>query len=205
MFAASMRKIIVLTFLTLDGVMQAPGGPEEDPSGSFRYGGWSVPYWDEALEKEMGIQMGQPFDLLLGRKTYDIFAAAWPKIDPVNIINKAVKYVVTGNPLPADTNVWKNTIRIDGNITSKIKKLKNETGPDLQVHGSGELIQALLLNDLVDELWLKIYPITLGTGKRLFASGTVPAAFKAKECKLTPSGVMLVKYEKSGVVKIGTF
>jgi len=200
-----MRKIVVLSFITLDGVMQAPGGPEEDSTDSFQYGGWSVAYWDEVLEKEMGNQMGQTFDLLLGRKTYDIFAANWPKIDPDSIINKANKYVVTSNAIPVDTDIWKNSIRIDGDIAEKVKILKNEEGPDLQVHGSGKLIQALLKNDLIDELWLKIYPIILGTGERLFASGTVPTAFKVKECKLTPSGVILAKYEKSGEVKLGTF
>jgi dihydrofolate reductase len=200
-----MRKIVVLSFITLDGVMQAPGGPEEDSTDSFQYGGWSVAYWDEVLEKEMGNQMGLTFDLLLGRKTYDIFAANWPKIDPDSIINKANKYVVTSNALPDDTNIWKNSIRIDGDIAKKVKMLKNEEGLDLQVHGSGNLIQVLLKNDLIDELWLKIYPIILGTGKRLFASGTVPTAFKLKECKLTPSGVILAKYEKSGEVKLGSF
>lgn len=199
-----MRKIVVLSFITLDGVMQAPGGPEEDSADSFPYGGWSVAYWDDVLEKEMGNQMGQAFALLLGRKTYDIFAANWPKIDPDSIINKAKKYVVSSNPIPADTDIWKNSVRIDGDIAEKIKMLKGEEGPDLHVHGSGKLIQALLKNDLIDELWLKIYPVTIGTGKRLFGSGTVPAAFNVKECKLTSCGVILVKYEKSGDVKLGS-
>jgi len=198
-----MRKIIVLSFITLDGVMQAPGGPEEDSAGSFPFGGWSVAYWDDVLEKEMENQMGQKFDLLLGRTTYDIFAANWPQMDPDSIINKVNKYVVTSRPLPADTDIWKNSIQIHGDIPEQMQMLKNAEGPDLQVHGSGQLIQTLLENHLVDELWLKIYPLTLGTGKRLFESGTVPAAFKAKECKLTPSGVILAKYEKSGNVTMG--
>lgn len=200
-----MRKIVVLSFITLDGVMQAPGGPEEDSIDTFPYGGWSVGYWDEVIEKEMGNQMGQTFDLLLGRVTYDIFADNWPKIDPDSVINKVNKYVVTSKAIPVDTDIWRNSIRIDGDIAEKVKMLKNEEGPDLQVHGSGKLIQTLLKNDLIDELWLKIYPITLGTGKRLFASGAVPTAFKVKEYKLTPSGVILVKYEKSGEVKLGSF
>jgi dihydrofolate reductase len=200
-----MRKIVVLSFITLDGVMQAPGGPEEDSADLFPYGGWSVVYWDAVLENEMGSQMGETFDLLLGRKTYDIFATNWPKIDKNSIINKATKYVVTSNPIPADTEVWRNSIRIDGDVVNKVKLLKNEDGPDLQIHGSGELIQTLLKNDLVDELRLKIYPVTLGTGKRLFASGTVPTAFKVKECKLTPSGVIIATYDKLGEVKLGSF
>ena len=124
-----MRKIVVLSFITLDGVMQAPGGPEEDAADSFPYGGWSVAYWDEVLEKEMGNQMGQAFNLLLGRKTYDIFAASWPKMDPDSIINKAKKYVVSSYPIPADTDIWKNSIRIDGDIAEKIKMLKSEEAP----------------------------------------------------------------------------
>lgn len=200
-----MRKIIVLSFITLDGVIQAPGGPEEDTKDSFLYGGWSVAYWDEVLEKEMDSQMGQKFDLLLGRKTFDIFAANWPKIDPDSIINKVNKYVVTSNPLPVDTDIWKNSIRIDGDVPEKLKLLKNEDGPDLQVHGSGQLIQTLLKNNLVDELWLKIYPVILGSGQRLFASGTVPTAFKVKEINHTPSGVILAKYFKSGDIKLGSF
>ncbi|WP_246599612.1 dihydrofolate reductase family protein [Clostridium lacusfryxellense] len=200
-----MRKIIVISFITLDGVMQAPGGPEEDSKDSFLYGGWSVAYWEGILEKEMGSQMEQTFELLLGRKTYDIFAANWPEIDPNSIINCVNKYVVTSKPIPDDTDVWKNSKRIDGDIVEKVKVLKNEDAPDLHVHGSGQLIQTLLKNDLVDELWLKIYPITLGTGQRLFAAGTIPTAFKVKECKLTSSGVIIASYEKSGDVKLGSF
>ena len=200
-----MRKIVVLTFMTLDGVMQAPGGPEEDSADSFPYGGWSVSYWDDVLADEMGNQMGQDFDLLLGRKTYDIFAANWPTIDPDSIINKAKKYVVSSNPIPPDTDIWKNSVRIDGEIAEKIRALKSEEGPDLHVHGSSKLIQALLKNELVDELWLKIYPVTIGAGKRLFGSGTVPAAFNVKECRLSSSGVILAKYEKSGDIKLASF
>ncbi len=200
-----MRKIIVLSFITLDGVMQAPGGPDEDPSSSFLHGGWSVPYWDQDIEEEMAVQMGGDFDLLLGRKTYDVFAANWPQMDPENIINKVNKYVVTNNPIPEDTQVWKNSYPIIGHVSEKIKALKEKDGPDLQVHGSSQLIQLLLKNDLVDELWLKIYPITLGKGKRLFGEGTVPTSFIVNQCKLSPSGIIMVNYVKSGQVKVGSF
>ncbi len=201
-----MRKIIVLSFITLDGVMQAPGGPDEDPSNSFPYGGWSVPFWDDVIEKEMGKQMSGDFHLLLGRKTYDVFAANWPQIDPENIINKTTKYVVTHNPLPQETVNWKNSVLLDGDIIEKIKRLKEEqVGPDLQVHGSSQLIQTLLENDLVDEFWLKVYPITLGKGKRLFGEGTIPAAFTVNQCKLTPSGIVILNYVRSGQVQQGSF
>jgi len=202
-----MRKIIVLTFVTLDGVMQAPGGPEEDLSGGFRYGGWTVPYTDEFAMKEMLRQMGRPFDLLLGRKTYEIFAAYWPNMkDPDNPIaaglNNATKYVISKtltNPK------WNNSIVFNRDVVVQIKKLKDGDGPDLQVHGSGNLIQTLLKHDLIDELWLKIFPITLGPGKRLFAEGTIPAAFKLLECTTTPRGVIIASYRREGDVTTGSF
>lgn len=200
-----MRKIIVLSFITLDGVMQAPGGPEEDSSGTFEHGGWSAGYWDDFLEKVMSEQMGHTFDMLLGRKTYDIFAGAWPKIDPDSVINKYKKYVVTHNPVPGDLKIWKNSIRIDGDVVEEIKKLKQEDGPEIQVHGSSNLIQTLLKNDLVDELWLKIYPVTLGKGKRLFGEGTIPAGFKLLDSAMSPSGVIVATYVRAGEVKIGSF
>jgi dihydrofolate reductase len=184
--------------MTLDGVMQAPGGSQEDTTNDFPYGGWSVKYWDDVIEKEMSIQMSGDFNLLLGRRTYDGFAANWPLIDPKSIINKVTKYVVTSKPVPSETDIWKGTIKISGNIIDEIKKLKNECGPDLHVHGSGRLVQTLLKNDLIDEFWLKIYPIVLGTGNHLFESGLVPITFKTKEVKLTPSGIIMVKYVKSG-------
>jgi dihydrofolate reductase len=200
-----MRKIVVLTFVTLDGVMQAPGGPEEDSSDTFAYGGWSVGYWDDFLAQVMGEQMGHPFDMLLGRKTYDIFAGAWPKIDPESVINKYRKYVVTHRPIPGDTEIWKNSIRIDGDVVEAIKKLKQEDGPEMQVHGSSNLIQTLLKNDLVDELWLKIYPVTLGKGKRLFGEGTIAAGFELIESKASPSGVIAAIYRRAGAIKYGSF
>jgi dihydrofolate reductase len=198
-----MRKINVLTFMTLDGVMQAPGGPEEDTSGGFRHGGWSFGYFDEALGKEMGKQMGEKFDLLLGRRTYDIFASHWPKQTDAFAapINNATKYVATNRPLTKD---W-NTVRLEGDVADAIRKLKAGSGPQLQVHGSGSLIQTLLKNDLCDELWLKTFPVTLGTGRRLFADGTTLAGFELVESSASPSGVILAKYRRGGAVKFGSF
>lgn len=201
-----MRKIVVLTFVSLDGVMQAPGGPEEDTSGGFQYGGWTVPYSDESSGTIMGKQMSMPFDLLLGRKTYDIFAAYWPKQDPSGRVaepfNKATKYVVSRHQPKLD---WEKSVLIDGDVVAKLKELKQQEGPMLQVHGSGNLIQTLLKNDLVDELWLKIFPVTLGNGKRLFAKGTMPAAFELIESKTTPSGVIFANYKRFGEIKTGSF
>lgn len=200
-----MRKLIVLTFMSLDGTMQAPGGPEEDTTGGFAQGGWSVGYWDATLAQTMGEQMGHPFALLLGRRTYDVFAWAWPKMDPKNPINSSTKYVVTHRPVPADTEVWKNTVAISSNVAEEIKKLKQQSGPELQVHGSSELVQTLLKHDLVDEFWLKIYPVTLGPGKRLFGAGTIPAGFKLMSSKASASGVMIANYAREGTIKKGSF
>jgi dihydrofolate reductase len=201
-----MRKLIVLSFITLDGVMQAPGGPTEDDSGNFKYGGWSVGYFDDFLGNVMTQQMGHPFDLLLGRKTYDIFAAHWPRVpadDPAGrVINRAKKYVVSRRPVNLE---WKVTIPINGDVVAKIKQLKKEDGPEIQVHGSGNLIQTLLKNDLVDEFWLKTFPIAIGSGKRLFAEGTMPAGFTLKESSVSPSGVLASSYARAGEVKLGSF
>lgn len=199
-----MRKIIVLSFITLDGVMQAPGGPTEDTSGGFTYGGWTVPYFDEYMGEIMTKQMGQPFDLLLGRKTYDIFAAYWPQhADEIGgVFNGITKYVAS-TTLTDPT--WENTVVFKDNVVEEIKKLKQTEGSDLQVHGSGNLMQTLLKNDLVDELWLKIFPITLGTGKKLFDSGTVPAAFTLTESSHSPSGVIIANFKRAGDVKTGSF
>lgn len=195
-----MRKIIVLSFITLDGVMQAPGGPEEDTSGGFNYGGWVVPYFDEVGGKVMEKQM-KPADLLLGRKTFDIFASYWPKhADFWPSINDVTKYVVSGTGEKSD---WNNSVFLK--TLADIKELKNSTGSDIQVHGSGELVQLLLKNDLVDELWLKIYPLTLGKGKKLFGNGTIPATFTLTESTVTPSGVIIANYKRAGTVKTGTF
>mgnify|MGYP003392938892 CR=1 FL=1 len=182
--------------------MQAPGGPEEDTSGGFKYGGWTAPYFDEFSGKVMGEQMKQPFNLLLGRKTFDIFAAYWPQhADVWPGINESTKYVVSHSPIKP---TWENSVVIQGDVVEEIKKLKNQDGPYLQVHGSGNLIQTLLQHDLVDELWLKTFPITLGSGKRLFAEGAIPAAFKLTECKISPSGVIIANYQRAGEVKTGT-
>ena len=202
-----MRKIIVLSFITLDGVMQAPGGPDEDPSGGFRYGGWTVPYFDEFLGKVMAGQMSMPFDLLLGRKTYDIFAAYWPfhnaVDDPIAAgINGARKYVVSKTMTKPG---WMNSVVLKGDIVEEIQQLKKSDGPELQVHGSGNLIQTLMRHDLVDEFRLKIFPVTLGPGKRLFADGTIPAGYKLLECKTSPAGVIIASYARAGEVTTGSF
>ena len=202
-----MRKLVVLSFITLDGVMQAPGGPEEDPTGGFKHGGWVAGYFDDFLGKVMVKQMSKPFDLLLGRKTYEIFAAHWPyvktKDDPIAAgINNAKKYVASKTMTKLD---WSNSELIKGDVAKEVKKLKEQDGPEIQVHGSGNLIQTLLKHDLVDELWLKIFPITLGSGKRLFAEGTIPVEFKLLESAISPSGVVVAKYVRSGEVKTGSF
>lgn len=197
-----MRNIIVLTFVSLDGVMQAPGGKGEDPSGGFDLEGWTVPYFDEAMGEEMTRQMGQPFDLLLGRKTYAIFATYWPQHGPDNPINRAHKYVVSNGSVNTD---WQGTVQVKGDVVAEIRKLKQQDGPALQVHGSSQLIQTLLAHDLVDELWLKVFPVALGKGKRLFGAGTLPGAFKLKASSVTPSGVVIASYERAGEVQLGTF
>ena len=198
-----MRKLNVLTFVSLDGVIQAPGGPEEDTSGNFKYGGWTVPYSDEVMGEEMGKQMASPFDLLLGRKTYDIFASYWPEhADKWPGINEATKYVASHERMEF---TWENSVQLESDIPEEVRKLKKQDGPDLQVYGSGNFIQTLLKNDLVDELWLKIYPITLGQGKRLFEEGTIPAAFELTGSKTSPSGVVIASYKRDGDVKTGSF
>lgn len=199
-----MRKIIVLSFITLDGVMQAPGGPEEDTSSSFKYGGWVAPYFaeaDEAAGEFMAKQM-KSADLLLGKKTYEIFAAYWPAhADMWPGINDATKYVVSDSPMEL---TWQNSDLITGDVVARIKELKAGDGSMLQVHGSGNLAQTLFKHDLVDELWLKTFPITLGTGKRLFAEGTIPAAFTLTDSLVAPNGVIFANYKRAGEVKTGT-
>jgi len=179
--------------------MQAPGGPEEDPSESFKFGGWSAPYFDDASGEMMQKQM-KPADLLLGRKTFDIFASYWPEhADFWPGINDVTKYVLSNTLTKSD---WKNTVFLKN--VEDIKKLKQSDGLDLQVHGSGELIQLLLKNDLVDELWLKFFPITLGQGKKLFAGGAIPAAFTLTDSAVMPSGVIFANYKRAGDVETGT-
>jgi dihydrofolate reductase len=201
-----MRKLIVLSFITLDGVMQAPGGPEEDPTGGFKHEGWVAGYFDDFLLKVMVKQTSKPFDLLLGRKTYEIFAAYWPYVnadkDPFAAkLNNAKKYVASKTLTKLD---WSNSELIDGDVPKGIKRIKEQDRPEIQVHGSGNLIQTLLQHDLVDELWLKIFPVTLGVGKRLFAGGAIPAGFKLLESGISPSGVIIASYERAGEVKTGS-
>ena len=191
-----MRKIIVSSFITLDGVMQAPGGGEED----FKYGGWSAPYFDEVVDKVLEEQQKKPADLLLGRKTFEIFASFWPEHEDIwPGINDMTKYVMSNTMTKSD---WKNSVFLKS--LADIEKLKNSKGSDIQVHGSGELIQLLLKNDLVDELWLLIHPLTLGTGKKLFDNGTIPAAFTLTESLVSPTGVIIANYKRAGEVKTGT-
>lgn len=198
-----MRKIVVLEFVTLDGVMQAPGGPQEDTDGGFEYGGWVMPHFDERLGAIMDEQMAKPLDLLLGRRTYEIFASYWPAHESEwPGINAATKYVVSDTL--ADP-IWDNTVLIKGNVVEGIRRLKQQDGPDLQVHGSSQLLQMLFRHDLVDRLWLKIFPLTLGTGKRLFGAGVIPAAFQLTHAEPTPGGVIVASYDRAGDVKTGSF
>jgi len=195
-----MRKIKVISMITLDGVMQGIGRPEEDTSGGFEYGGWTVPYSDEVVGEDMQKLM-EPTDYLLGRKTFEIFATYWPRnAEMWPGINNGTKYVMSKTMKKAD---WKNTVFIES--LADIKKLKNSEGSDIQVWGSGKLIQLLLKNDLVDELRLQIHPLTLGTGKKLFEDGTMPAAFTLTESLPTPSGVIIANYKRAGEVKTGTY
>lgn len=183
--------------------MQAPGGPEEDTSGGFEYGGWTVPYFDDFAGKIMGEQMSKPADLLLGRITFEIFASYWPQHESGwPGVNKLTKYVVSKT---LTSHEWENTVFIKGNVVEEMKKLKGQDGPDLHVYGSGNLAQTLMKHDLVDEFWLKIFPLTLGKGKRLFAEGTIPAAFTLEESRVSPKGVIFASYKRAGEVKTGSF
>ena len=194
-----MRKIIVLTFITLDGVMQAPGGPEEDTAGGFQYGGWVAPYVDEVSGKVMQKQM-EPTDILLGRKTFEIFSSYWPQhAEQWPGINEVTKYVMSRTMEKSD---WKNSVFLKS--VADIENLKNSKGSDIKVWGSGNLVQTLLENDLVDELWLKIYPLTLGKGKKLFENGAIPAAFTLIESTVTPAGVIVASYKRAGKVITGS-
>jgi dihydrofolate reductase len=194
-----MRKITVLSMITLDGVMQAPGGPEEDTSGGFKYGGWSAPYSDETVGKAMEKQM-QPADLLLGRKTFEIWENYWPDhADFWPGINDVTKYVLSTTRKNSD---WNNSVFLES--LADIKELKNSEGPDIKVWGSSELIQLLLKNDLVDEFWLNIHPLTLGEGKKLFNDGPIPAAFTLIESMVTPGGIIVANYKRAGEVITGT-
>ena len=198
-----MRKIIVFEHISLDGVIQAPGAPDEDTSDGFAYGGWEAPYGDDILEAALQKQMNMPFDLLLGRKTFDIWAAFWPQHAVVwPGVNTATKYVASNT---LTSHEWQPSVFLNGDIAEKVAKLKQEQGPDLNVWGSGNLLQTLIKHDLVDVFWLMIYPLTLGAGKRLFAGGTIPAAFKVTESIVGSNGVIVVSYERAGAITIGSF
>jgi dihydrofolate reductase len=211
-----MRKIMTGAMVSLDGVMQAPGGPDEDPTGGFRFGGWVVPYFDEALGAAIDEEFSAPFDLLLGRRTYDIFAAYWPHVqhDPAasdfdqgtsdigRRFDEVTKYVATHAP---DTLAWPESRGLGPDVVASLRELKRTDGPVLLTQGSSELIQTLLAADLVDELRLQIFPLVLGKGKRLFGDGAVPAAFRLTKSTTSPSGVVLASYERAGEVATGTF
>jgi dihydrofolate reductase len=197
-----MRKLIVLEHLSLDGVIQAPGRPEEDTSGGFAYGGWVAPYADEVLGTALRAQMSKPFDLLLGRKTFDIWEPYWPKhADAWPGVETATKYVASNT---RTTSEWQPSVFLSGDVAAQVAKLKEQSGPDLNVWGSGDLVQTLLKHDLVDVFWLMIYPVTLGSGKRLFVDGTIPAAFKVTDSHISSKGVIVASYERAGALSLGT-
>ena len=198
------RKLKVSTFLTLDGVMQAPGGPDEDRSGGFTHGGWSVGYWDDRMGQVMGDFMARPFELLLGRTTYEIFAAHWPhSTEPgAEVLNGARKHVASRTLKNVE---WNNSTLIKGDVPKYVSELKKQSGSEIQVHGSGDLIQTLLRNDLVDEFHLWTFPVVLGSGKRLFAGGAIPAGLKIVDVTTSSTGVVIATYERAGEIKYGSF
>jgi dihydrofolate reductase len=198
-----MRKIIVLEHISLDGVIQAPGGPEEDTSDGFAYGGWAAPFSDDSIGAALMKKMNTPFDLVLGRKTFDIWAAYWPQhADVWPGVNTATKYVASNTMTSSD---WQPSVFLYGDVAKTVAELKQREGPDLHIWGSRNLLQTLMKHDLVDNFWLMLYPITLGEGKRLFAEGTIPAAFKVTESIVGSSGVIVANYERAGAVQTGTF
>jgi dihydrofolate reductase len=195
-----MRKLIVLEHISLDGVIQAPGGPDEDTSDGFAYGGWIAPYSDTIVGTALRKQMNLPFDLLLGRKTFQIWEPYWPQHGDIwPGVNTATKYVASNTMTASE---WQPSVFLSGDIVKEVAQLKQEPGPDLHVWGSGHLLQTLIKADLVDTFWLMIYPVTLGVGKRLFADGTIPAAFKVTESHVGPSGIIVVNYERAGAVVV---
>src|SRR5512141_2518432 len=197
-----MRKITVLEHITLDGVIQAGGGPDEDKSDGFAYGGWAAPFDDDAIGAAVKKMLDMPIDLLLGRKTFDIWAAFWPQhADAWPGVNTATKYVASNT---MTSHEWQPSVFLNGDIAEKVAKIKQQPGPDLNVWGSGNLLQTLIKHELVDAFWLMIYPITLGVGKRLFADGTIPLAFKVTESNVTPDGVIVVNYERAGAITTGS-
>jgi dihydrofolate reductase len=199
-----MRKLVVNTFASLDGIMQAPGGPEEDPSGGFEHGGWTVSFWDDQMAQSMGEFMGKPFDLILGRKTYEIFAAYWPYSDEPGAaeLNRATKNVASHT---LKTLEWENSRLLEGDVKEAVARLKEEDGPELQVHGSSDLIQTLLRDGLVDQFRVWIFPVVLGSGKRLFGEGAPPLALRLVDSQISSTGVIMTTYEPAGEVPIGSF
>jgi dihydrofolate reductase len=198
-----MRNLVVQTMVSLNGVMQAPGGPEEDPTGGFAHGGWAVPYFDDVMGEIVGEAMSKPFDLVLGRKTYEIFAAHWPYDEgPIaDRLNEAAKHVASTTLTELD---WRNAFLIEGDVPTGVARLKEQDGPELQVHGSSELIQTLLASDLVDELRISTFPVVVGPGKRLFRDSAVPTAFELVESRTSPSGVVYGRYRKAGEPQTGS-
>jgi dihydrofolate reductase len=191
-----MRNLIVLEHISIDGVIQAPGGPEEDTSGGFAHGGWISPYSDDILGTALRKKMNSPFDLLLGRKTFDIWAPYWPQHGDIwPNVNTATKYVASNN---LSSSAWQPSVFLNGDVAEKVAKIKQQPGPDLHVWGSGNLLQTLMRHDLVDAFWLMIYPITLGSGKRLFADRTLTTKFRVTESQVTPKSVIVVNYERAG-------
>ena len=202
-----MRKLLVTTFVTLDGVTQAPGGPDEDRSGGFAHGGWSVTYWDDVMMETMGAATSIPFAMMLGRKTYEIMAAHWPHAgekDGAPIFNNAAKYVASTTLKPSSLT-WQNSTLLEGDVPQAIARLKREDGPEIQVHGSSNLIQTLFRHDLVDELRMWIFPVVIGNGKRLFADGTSPKGLSLVDSKRSTTGVMINTYHPAGAIPIGSF
>jgi dihydrofolate reductase len=200
-----MRKLIVSTFVTLDGVMQAPGGAGEDDSGGFAHGGWSVNYWDEQMGQVMEQATSTPFAMVLGRKTYDIMAAHWPHAseeEGAKVFNEATKYVASRSRPRLE---WSNSVLIEGDAAEGIAALKKEDGPELQVHGSANLIQTLLRHNLVDQYRLWVFPVVVGSGKRLFGEGTTPSGLKLVDSKVSSTGVVIGTYEPAGEIVTGSF
>jgi dihydrofolate reductase len=201
-----MRQLIVQTFLTLDGVMQAPGGPGEDDDGGFAYGGWSVNYWDDQMGQVMGEATTRPFAMVLGRRTYDIMAAYWPTApeeEGAKVFNDATKYVASRSR--PDLEKWSNSAQIEGDAADGLAALKGEDGPELQVHGSANLIQTLLRHNLVDEFRLWVFPVVIGSGKRLFADGTVPEGLRLVDSKVSSTGVVMGTWQPAGEIATGSF
>jgi len=200
-----MRKLLVTAFLTLDGVMQAPGGPEEDTSGGFAHGGWSVNYWDDQVAGAMDKLMGKPFDLVIGRKTYEIFAASWPHMTEeqgAKPMNDATKHVASGTLTSLE---WQNSVLIEGDVVEALRRLKQQDGPELQVHGSANLLQTLIGANVIDEYHLKTFPVVVGSGKRLFDEGAVPAGLKLVDSSTSTTGVVISTYVPAGELVTGSF